>query len=252
MTFMKNRVAVIIPSRFGSTRLPGKPLVDLGGKPLIARVIERAQKLPSSYRLYVAADDSRIAEAVSLSGGEVVMTSELCPSGTDRIAEAVQRVECDLIVNLQGDEPLFSSEGVEGAVNLLENRRDLDMATVMTPLESLEEWKDPNVVKVVVDRQGIALFFSREPVPFSFDPLSEEDLHRLPVFRHVGIYVYRRERLIQFAAMKQTQWERSERLEQLRALESGWKIGTVEVDSAPRGIDTAEDLVRVRRYFEKR
>ncbi|MBI4043147.1 MAG: 3-deoxy-manno-octulosonate cytidylyltransferase [Deltaproteobacteria bacterium] len=247
---MKKRVAVVIPARFGSTRLPGKPLVDLGGKPLIARVIERAQKLPSAYRLYVAADDPRVAEAARLSGGEVVMTSELCQSGTDRVASAVHRVKCDLVVNLQGDEPLFPLEGVEGAVNLLENRRDLDMATVMTPLESLEEWKDRNVVKVVVDRQGAALFFSREPIPFSFDPLSEEDLRLLPVFRHVGIYVYRRERLLQFAETAQTPWEKSERLEQLRALELGWKIGTVKVDSAPRGIDTTEDLARLRLFFE--
>lgn len=239
----KPTVAGIIPARYGSTRLPGKPLKPILGKPMIRRVYERCLASPVLDHLYVATDDPRIVEAVEGFGGKAVMTRADHESGTDRLAEAAAAIGCDIVVNIQGDQPFFDPRMIEEAVQPLLDEPGLELCTLMYPIERDADLHDPGVVKVVVNLAGDALYFSRALIPFPHKPVA----HR--VFEHVGVYVYRKETLLRLAALPPTQLEQVESLEQLRWLEHGMRIRVVETrcaDRAFRGfsIDTAEDLKR--------
>jgi len=225
----------IIPARYQSTRLPGKPVLEIQGKTLIEHVYRRVQKAESVERIVVATDDSRIAEAVQRFGGEVRMTRGDHQSGTDRLAEAAADLPNDaLIVNVQGDEPMIEPEVIDRAVAAA-RLRDAEMVTLMAPLESRVSIEDPNRVKVVVDRQGFALYFSRSPVPSSGT-----------TFLHLGLYVYRVGFLRRFTQLERTPLEIAESLEQLRVLEHGFRIRVVEVESESWGIDTPADLEKFK------
>lgn len=238
-------IACIIPSRYESTRLPGKPLRMIHGKTLIRRVYERARLAKVPDAVLVATDHEAIAEEVRSFGGTPVMTSPACPTGTDRLAEVVrQHREFDIIVNVQGDEPMINPEIIDQLALLLKDRPDLDMATAATPLLE-EEYDDPAAVKVVVNQRGEALYFSRSPIPFPRHPFAT------PPLKHVGIYAYRRDFLLAYAEMEQTPLEVTESLEQLRALERGYKIGVILEDAPGIGIDTEEDLRKAELYFER-
>ena len=238
-----NDVAVVvIPARYGSTRLPGKPLADLGGKPLIEHVWLRACESSLASRVLVATDDERIRSALPAQA-EVVMTRADHPSGSDRIAEVAAGLDCGIIVNVQGDLPLLDPSLVDDLIEMLRKEPSLGLATVAVPIESAHEFHNPSVVKVVCDVLGRALYFSRAPIPFDRgNPGSAAG-----AMRHVGIYAYRRETLLRFAAMQPTALERSENLEQLRALENGIGIGVVRrAQSVPIEVDTPEDLAALR------
>jgi 3-deoxy-manno-octulosonate cytidylyltransferase (CMP-KDO synthetase) len=235
-------VVAVIPARYESTRLPGKPLADLNGKPMIQRVYESTARASGVDRVLVATDDERIREAVRRFGGEVVMTSPKHRSGTDRIAEAVRQVEGQVIVNVQGDLPLLDPAMIEEAVAPLRDDDGLPMSTLQTPIRDEEELRNPNVVKVVSDRDNFALYFSRSPIPFCRDGVRGPILAQ----RHIGLYVYQRDFLLAFARLAPTPLEEVERLEQLRALEWGFRIKMIEVPEASIEVDTAQDLERAR------
>ncbi len=247
-------IVAIIPARFASTRLPGKPLSQIHGKSLIERVYERARAASRPERVVVATDDERIASAVRAFGGEVVLTSPAHESGTDRIAEAVRGLPAELVVNVQGDEPLLDPAGIDASVEALLADPTLPMATVSLPLRSLEEMLAPSVVKVVSDAAGEALYFSRAPVPLvrlgasaDLRASAAEAVARGLARRHVGLYAYRREALLRFASLPPAPLELAEGLEQLRALHHGLRIRVVPLDGeAATAVDTAEDLERVR------
>lgn len=241
-------VTVVIPARYASTRFPGKPLADLCGKPMIQWVYERSALCESVNRVLVATDDERIAEVVESFGGDVVMTRADHPTGTDRLAEVAAGLNDELIVNVQGDEPLIDPAMIEAAVKPLLADSAIPMGTLKTPLTSLDEYLNSNVVKVVTDRQGFALYFSRAPIPFprDFNSQLEQRWRDLATAKHVGLYVYRREFLIQYPRLQATPLENQECLEQLRALEHGYRIRVAETNLVGQGVDTPEDLDRVR------
>ena len=237
---------VVIPARYGSTRLPGKPLLDIAGRPMIEHVHRRASAAAGIRRVIVATDDDRIAETVSGFGGEAWLTRADHPTGSDRLAEVARRLNSEIIVNVQGDEPLMPAPVIQAVVAMLARDPGLGIATVRCPLTDPEMLADPNVVKVVVDARGDALYFSRAPIPHARDRAPE----RVALGdRHIGLYAYRRTCLLELAAIPPTPLERLERLEQLRALESGYRIGTFATDQAPVAVDTAADLERVRHLF---
>jgi 3-deoxy-manno-octulosonate cytidylyltransferase (CMP-KDO synthetase) len=245
------RTTVIIPARYASTRFPGKPLADICGKPMIQWVYERSSLCRSVDQVIVATDDERIAAAVRNFGGEVAMTRSDHPTGTDRLAEVAAGLDTDLVVNVQGDEPLIEPAMIEAAVKSLMEDASILMGTLKTPLASLEEYLNPNVVKVVTDQQGFALYFSRAPIPYPRDRADrlEECWSDLPVAKHVGLYVYRREFLLQYPTFVETPLERFEKLEQLRVLEHGFRIRAVETTLTVQGVDTPQDLERVRQVL---
>jgi 3-deoxy-manno-octulosonate cytidylyltransferase (CMP-KDO synthetase) len=245
-------IVAIIPARFASTRLPGKPLSDLHGKPLIQRVHERVRAARSLDRVLVATDDERIAAAVRGFGGEAVMTSPHHPSGTDRLAEAARTTEASLVVNVQGDEPLLDPAGIDAAVRALLDDPGLPIATLSLPLRDALEMLNPSVVKVVTDAAGYALYFSRSPIPHvrgHADPRAAAAAALLAGIarKHVGLYAYRRAALERFASLPPSPLEQAEGLEQLRALHHGIRMRVVPMsgDGAP-AVDTPEDLERVR------
>lgn len=238
---MGSRVVVIIPARYESTRLPGKPLADIDGQPMIQRVYARAERVRGVERVLVATDDERIRAAVAGFGGEVVMTRTAHRSGTDRIAEVAATLDADVVVNVQGDLPLLDPAMVDAAVAPLHADAGLPMATIRTAIRSREEYENPNVVKVVTDRDGYALYFSRSPLPFHRDGAAGE-----LGWKHIGLYVYRRDFLLSFAQLAPTPLEQAEQLEQLRALEWGFRIKVSTVEAASIEVDTPMDLERAR------
>ncbi|MEP6718525.1 MAG: 3-deoxy-manno-octulosonate cytidylyltransferase [bacterium] len=257
----KTRVVAIIPARYESTRLPGKALLDIAGKPMICHVVERAQAAKNVGRAIVATDDQRIFEAVNSAGYEAVMTRRDHQSGTDRIAEVVAALpEAEIIVNVQGDEPLISSRTVERAVDELTKDARAGIVTTWEAMECAADVLNPDVVKIVVNESGRAIYFSRLPVPYprdaarkhgSLEAALRNDSSLLSHFRkHTGLYVYRRDVLVQFAGWPQAELERLESLEQLRALAHGVDIKAIEAASKSIGVDTEEDLERVRRIVE--
>jgi 3-deoxy-manno-octulosonate cytidylyltransferase (CMP-KDO synthetase) len=252
--FMDGDVAAIaiIPARFGSTRFPGKALALIAGRPMICHVAERTRRARGLARVIVATDDARIVDAVATTGVEAVLTRSDHPSGTDRLAEVMRDLDVPLVVNVQGDLPLVDPSMVEQLVARLRDEPALPMATVATPIHDDTEWRSPHVVKVVVGRDGRALYFSRSPVPFDRDGTraAGEPLG----LRHVGMYAYRRETLLRLAALPPSPLERRERLEQLRALENGIAIGVVEWTAAGPliEVDTADDLERARAALDGR
>jgi 3-deoxy-manno-octulosonate cytidylyltransferase (CMP-KDO synthetase) len=235
------RVIIVIPARYGSTRFPGKPLAELWGKPLVQHVYERARQSRLGSRVIVATDDHRIAEAAKGFGAEVAMTRADHPSGTDRVAEVAAKVNTDLVINVQGDEPLIDPQAIDAAAEPLAADASIPMATLCCALEETADLANPNVVKVVFDQAGFARYFSRLPIPFVRDGGG-----RATRYRHIGLYAYRREFLLELAALPTTPLEEAERLEQLRALEHGHRIRVVEVESAWPGVDTPEDLARLQ------
>lgn len=245
------RVTAVIPARYASTRFPGKPLADLCGKPMIQWVCEGAARCSLVDQVIVATDDLRIAETVAAFGGTVVMTRADHPTGTDRLAEVAAGLASDLIVNVQGDEPLIDPLMIEAAVRPLLADATIPMGTLKTPLTSLEEFHNPNVVKVVTDRQGFALYFSRAPIPHPRDFATQlpSRWRELATAKHVGLYVYRREFLLAFQQLPSTPLEEQEKLEQLRALEHGFRIFVAETALGVQGVDTPEDLERVRQLI---
>ena len=232
----------VIPSRYHSTRLPGKALAEIDGRPMIEHVYRRAASARSIASVIVATDDERIARAVRSFGGDVRMTSPAHQSGTDRLAEVAASLSCDLVVNVQGDEPLIEPSTIDEAVEPFASDPALMMSTLRKRIDNPSELGNPNVTKVVVDRDGYALYFSRAPIPYT-----REDCPAAPAWRHVGLYVYRRECLLRLAALAPTPLEQSEALEQLRALENGIRIKAIETHVDSVGVDTPEDLERVRR-----
>jgi 3-deoxy-manno-octulosonate cytidylyltransferase (CMP-KDO synthetase) len=251
-----SRVVAIIPARYGSTRFDGKPLVDILGKPMIQRVYEGVSRSRLVGEVIVATDDDRILEAVRSFGGRAVMTSGSHRTGTDRVAEVARRLDSELVVNVQGDEPLINGSIVDKAIRPLLSDSSIPMSSLMTTMWKVEDWLNPNLAKVVVDRRGFALYFSRSPIPFPRDLLKGHSFTNslagrkdLPhtVFKHIGVYVYRREFLLKFSRMKTTPLEGSEKLEQLRALENGYRIKLSHVDYEPTCVDVPEDLRKVIR-----
>ena len=258
-----NQIAVaIIPARYDSTRLPGKPLLEISGKPLVLWVVERALAARSVSHALVATDDARIFDCVTSAGFEAVMTRERHATGTDRIAEVARDLDVEIIVNVQGDEPLIEPETIDHAVTALINDREAEIATTCEAIDQPVDVLSRAVVKVVVDDAGRALEFSRSPIPFPNQAVSrhgsiEAALEREPALlstfrKHTGLYAYRREFLLKFTNWPQTERERSESLEQLRALEHGVKIRVVEAKSPSIGMDTMEDLERVRAMVDER
>jgi len=238
------RIVGIIPARYESKRLPGKMLLELTGKPLIIHTYERARAATLLDRVIVATDDARILEAVTAAGGEAVLTAGRHRSGSDRIAEVASTLECDIVVNVQGDEALIEPEIVDAAARLLLDRPDAAMGTMACPIRTAEEYTDRSVVKVVLTAGREALYFSRAPIPHSktgrFAP-------GLAAYRHIGIYSFRRDYLLAYAALPPSPLEQAEDLEQLRALEDGAHIvvGIAEGHTSLK-IDTQEDLERAR------
>jgi 3-deoxy-manno-octulosonate cytidylyltransferase (CMP-KDO synthetase) len=253
---MDARAVAIIPARFESTRLPGKPMAMLAGRPMICHVAERTRRARGIARVLVATDDQRIADAVRAGGTEAVLTRRDHPSGTDRLAEVVQSTavgcEVDVVVNVQGDLPLLDPVMVEQLVARMTGDAGLPMATLASPIHDLDAWRSPHVVKVVTDGAGRALYFSRSPIPHDRDgarPAGE------PFgWRHIGMYAYRRDVLLRLAGLPPSPLERRERLEQLRALENGIAIGVVEWTATEPVIevDTADDLVRAQAVMDGR
>jgi len=241
-------VTAIIPARYASTRFPGKPLADIQGKPMIQMVYERASRSELVDRVIVATDDERIRLAVKDFGGEVVMTKADHPTGTDRLAEAARNIEADLIVNVQGDEPLVDPRMIDAAVEPLLDDPCIRMGTVMCAIETVEEYLSSNVVKVVTDLDGFALYFSRAPIPYPRDFAEDLTTHfrRISAFKHIGLYVYRKDFLLSYSDLPPTNLENLEKLEQLRALEHGVKIRVVRTELTSLGVDTPEDLIRVK------
>jgi 3-deoxy-manno-octulosonate cytidylyltransferase (CMP-KDO synthetase) len=237
----------VVPARFASSRFPGKALAMLAGKPLVQHVYESASKAGVLSQLIVATDDERIFQAVRSFGGQAQMTRSDHPSGTDRVAEVAQRLDADIVVNIQGDEPLIDPKSIEKAAQPLLQDPQLPMGTLKAKIEDPADIRNPNVVKVITDLRGRALYFSRSPIPFP-RPEAQEPF---PYYRHIGLYVYRRDFLLLFSRLPPTPLERHERLEQLRALEHGYEIAVVETDDFGIGVDTPEDLERVKQLLER-
>jgi 3-deoxy-manno-octulosonate cytidylyltransferase (CMP-KDO synthetase) len=241
------RVVVVIPARFGSTRLPGKPLVPLAGKPMIQRVYERARMAQRAGRVIVATDDERIVKAVETFGGEARMTRVDHRTGTERVAEVAAHVEGDVFVNVQGDEPLLDPVAVDAAVQALLEEPAAEIATVATPVKTPGDIMDPNVVKTVLDFDGNALYFSRAPIPWVRSTVGKVLARHL---KHLGLYVFQRDALLEYPTLPQGDLERVEQLEQLRWLENGWKIRVAEVEHDAVSVDVPEDVARVERLIQ--
>lgn len=244
------KVSILIPARYQSSRFPGKPLATILDRPMIQWVYEQASKSTLASEVVVATDDQRIADAVAAFGGRSVMTSPEHPSGTDRIAEAAAALDSDILVNVQGDEPLIDPVAIDAAIRpLLEDQR-VGMSTLAAPIASYDDFINPNIVKVVVGDRSDALYFSRAPVPFPRDlPAGAVPPQAL---RHIGLYCYRRDFLFQVAALTPTPGEQTEKLEQLRVLEHGFPIRVGLTDHAGQGVDTPEDIAIILRMLRDR
>ena len=233
-------VVAVIPARYSSTRLPGKALALIGGVPMIVRVWRQARQARIAERVIVATDDERILHAMGEAGGEVLMTSPNHQSGTDRVAEVAERVKADIYINVQGDQPFIAPADLEALAAPMIAEPELAMATLATPITDADEWHNPNKVKVVCGAGGDALYFSRSPIPFA------RDNRAVPpnALRHIGVYAYRRAFLLKFASLEPGVLEQIERLEQLRALERGYRIRVVASIAPSLEVDTPEDLAQ--------
>lgn len=239
------KTAIIIPARYGSSRLEGKPLLKVNDKPIIQWVYEKAKSVKSADVVIVATDDERIYDAVKSFGGEVEMTSTEHKCGSDRIKEVVDRHEdFEYIINLQGDEPMIKEEMIEAVIDGVKNH-NADISTLIRPIEEKDEVENPNLVKCVIDNNGFALYFSRSKIPF------ERKENPAPFYGHIGIYGYTRKALTVMTTSAQTSLEIAESLEQLRALQMGMKIKTSVVNEKPVGIDTMEDFENFKKIVEK-
>lgn len=248
--FMNNKnkdlqVVAIIPARYKSNRFPGKPLADINGKPMIQHVVERATQVEMLSKVYVATDNQKIAEVVTGFGGNVVMTRDDHVSGTDRLAEAAEKIgisENDVVVNIQGDQPFFPAEVIEQVAGPLLDDPALPMSTLIYKIIRKEEINDPNHVKTIFDKDNFALYFSRSAIPFQRNP---EEATVPTYYKHLGFYAYRKGFLLTYVSLPEGEWERFEKLEQLRALEYGYKIKVVLTQHDSVEVDTEEELKRV-------
>lgn len=243
----KLKVVGVIPARFGSSRFYGKIIADICGKPMIQRVYERSIKSKLLDQVIVAVDDQRVFDCVQQFGGEAVMTSPDHKSGTDRLAEAIEKIDADIVVNIQGDQPLFDSVMVDEAVRPMIEDPTIKMSTLKVKIGE-EDYNDPAVVKVVVDENDFALYFSRSLIPFS------RDKGAVDVYEHVGLYAYRKDFLLEIAKLPQTYLEKTEMLEQLRVMEKGYKIKVIETQSdsfSGISVDTPEDLAKVEKIIKE-
>lgn len=245
------RIICVIPARYGSIRFPGKPLAELYGKPLIQWVYEQAQRTQLIQDVYVATDDDRIFRAVKGFGGSVCMTSPDCASGTDRIAAAVKNIEADIIVNIQGDEPQIDPNTVDETIRGLIRAPECVVSTPAVAIRRIEDFTSPHVVKVVFDIHRIACYFSRSPIPSRSRCDEAQGTDDILGYKHLGLYVYRREALEKFCSMKPTRLEQIEKLEQLRFLEHGYRIKVVLTEKDSIGIDTLEDLEAIKKKMER-
>lgn len=241
----KNSPVVIgvIPARYGSSRLPAKALAIIHGKPMIQHVYERCLKSKLLSEVLVATDDKRILDAVINFGGNVVMTSKSHKSGTDRIGEAVKNIKCDIVVNIQGDEPMIDPRNIDKAIEPLVKDRRINVSTLCFKISDRTEINNPNVVKVVLDSYSNALYFSRSVIPFNRDNTKAE------YFKHIGLYVYRKNYLRKLIKLKPSKLELTEKLEQLRILESGEKIKVIETKIDSHSVDTPADLKKIRKLI---
>lgn len=251
-------VLVVIPARYGSVRFPGKPLALIDGRPMIQHVYERARCAGAATAVVVATDDRRILEAVTRFGGEAVLTSPEAKSGTDRVAEVARARDAQVVINVQGDEPLIAPQTIDQLARFLLAHSAVPMASLMTPLADETQAQNPNVVKVVVDRDGFALYFSRAAIPFLRDaaggkgrPAPPAPCPPPPCYKHLGIYGYQRHFLLQVPYLEPTPLERCEQLEQLRVLEHGYRIKLLETAHDTIGVDTPEDVTRVEQLLAR-
>lgn len=237
------KIVGVIPARYESTRLPGKPLLDIGGKSLVRRVYEQTLKSKLLTQVVVATDDKRIYDAVFSFGGEAVMTSKRHKSGTDRIVEAIRDIKCDIVVNIQGDEPFIDPQDIDKAVKPLVRDKKLNVSTLAVRMKESMELKDANAVKVIFDKNSNAIYFSRGVIPYSKAP----EVKKYKYYKHIGLYAYRMDFLKKFAKAKQSELERIEKLEQLRILDMGEKIKVVVTKNDSIGVDTKADLAKARK-----
>ena len=242
------KVVIVIPARYGSTRLAGKPLISLAGKLMIQRVYERAKLAEKADRVIVATDDERVVKAVEEFGGEARMTRTDHRTGTERVAEVAAHVAGEVFVNVQGDEPLLDPAAVDTAVNALLEKPPAAISTVATPIKIPADIMDPNVVKTVLDFENYALYFSRAPIPWVRDAASKMQVRHL---KHLGLYVFQRDALLEYPTLPQGELERVEQLEQLRWLENGWRIRVAEVEHDAVSVDVPEDVARVEKLLQK-
>jgi 3-deoxy-manno-octulosonate cytidylyltransferase (CMP-KDO synthetase) len=243
----KLKTAAVIPARYASSRFPGKALAEIMGQPMIVRVLKAVEKCELIDEVYIATDDLRIKKEVEKAGGRVIMTSAQHQSGTDRIAEAAQEIEAELIVNVQGDEPLIKAESIARALKPFAVEEDLKMSTLKRKITAAEA-ENPDLVKVITDQNDYALYFSRSPIPY-YREVEQKDQN---YFQHIGLYVYRRDFLLQYTAMERTPLEKAESLEQLRALENGFKIKVLETEARLIGVDRREDIELVEKEIKAR
>ncbi len=242
-------VLAVIPARYHASRFPGKPLVEVAGKPMLQHVWERAGRAERVARLLVATDDERIAAAVRRFGGEAELTRTDHASGTDRLAEVAARFEAEIYVNVQGDEPLIEPAAIDAAIEAILADPEVPVATLCTPITRAEDIMDPNVVKVVRDFCDDALYFSRAPVPWVREQQARIAVRHL---KHIGLYVYRRDPLLEFPTLPPGDLERVERLEQLRWLENGYRIRVAETAYDAVSVDVPEDVARVEALLAQR
>lgn len=239
----KPKIVIAIPARYGSTRFEGKPLAEINGKPMIYHVYQRSKKVRYVDDVIVATDDERIKNVVEEFDGKVMMTSKDHKTGTERVAEVARSLDANIVVNVQGDLPMIEPNAIEQAIKPLVEDKNIKMSTLMTKIKNETEYNDPNIAKVVTDKKGFALYFSRSLIPYP----SEKE--HLKVYKQIAIYVFRKDFLLDFADMQQTPLEKIESLEQLRALENGIKIKVVETNYDSIGVDTQRDLERVKKKW---
>jgi len=236
------RIVVIIPARYRSSRFAGKPLAPILGKPMIQYVYEQSRAARLIDEVWVATDDQRIYDRVRSFGGQAILTSPNHESGTERVAEAARKIEAEIVINVQGDEPLIRPEAIDLLAKATVEDRQILMATLKRKIERKQDIHNPNCVKVVADRDGFALYFSRSLIPFIRDSDTQS---QFPIYRHIGIYAYRKDFLLQIPLLPPSVLEQAERLEQLRVLESGYRIKVIETDYESYGVDTPEDIFRI-------
>ena len=239
---ISHRIIGVIPARYSSSRLPGKPLVDINGKTMIQRVWEQSSKSKYLDLVIVATDDKRIYDKVLSFSGEAVMTSKNHKSGTDRVYEAVRKINCNIVVNIQGDEPFINPNDIDIAIKPLLIEKNVNVTTLCYKINKKNEIEDSNVVKVIFDKNNNAVYFSRYPIPYTKCKIAG-----VKYYKHIGLYAFRKDYLIRFVNMKPSIMEKAEKLEQLRILENGEKIKVIETKNDSISIDTMEDLNKVRK-----